>query len=136
MGNLARVVLFRMPSARLYFCLLIVRYMLLDMIKGKSALNARTFLHVRDKVHMFSDPVCLLGVQAVYASIDGKQPSLAKILPIRSIPTHRSNGHYVTDIKQTCLGQGLGVTITARKRQSKLMFTMKYLGHTLPGRQN
>ena len=32
----------------------------------------------------------------------------------------------VTDIKQTCLGQGLGVTITARKRTSnfsKLMFT-------------
>ena len=42
----------------------------------------------------------------------------------------------VTDVKQTCLGQGLGVTFTARKRQSKLMFTMKDLGHTLPGRQN
>ena len=42
----------------------------------------------------------------------------------------------VTDIKQTCLGQGLGVTFTARKRPSKLMFTMKDLGHTLPGRQN
>ena len=41
----------------------------------------------------------------------------------------------VTDIKQTCLGQGLGVTFTARKRPSKLMFTMKDLGHTLPGRQ-
>ena len=75
-------------------------------------------------------------VQAVYASIDGKQPSLAKFLSIRSISTHRSNGHYVTDIKQTCLGQGLGVTTTARKRPSKLMFTMKDLGHTLPGRQN
>ena len=37
--------------------------MLSDKIKVKSALNARTFLHVRDKVH----------VQAVYASIDGKQ---------------------------------------------------------------
>ena len=48
MGNLARDVLFRMPS----FCLLIVRYMLSDKIKGKSALKARTFLHVvRDKVH-------------------------------------------------------------------------------------
>ena len=34
------------------FCLLIVRYMLSDKIKGKSALKARTFLHVvRDKVH-------------------------------------------------------------------------------------
>ena len=42
----------------------------------------------------------------------------------------------VTDIKQTCIGQGLGVTFTARKRPSKLMFTMKDLGHTLPGRQN
>ena len=42
----------------------------------------------------------------------------------------------VTDIKQTCLGQGLGVTFTARKRPSKLMFTMKDLGYTLPGRQN
>ena len=41
----------------------------------------------------------------------------------------------VTDIKQTCLGQGLGVTFTARKRPSKLMFTVKDLGHTLPGRQ-
>ena len=42
----------------------------------------------------------------------------------------------VTDIKQTCLGQGLGVTFTARKRPSKLMFTVKDLGHTLPDRQN
>ena len=42
----------------------------------------------------------------------------------------------VTDIKQTCLGQGLGVAFTARKRPSKLMFTMKDLGHTLPGRRN
>ena len=34
--------------------------------------------------------------------------------------------YIVTDIKQTCLGQGLGVTITARKRISKV----KNLGHT------
>ena len=46
MGNLARDVLFRMLSA---FCLLIVRYMLSDKIKGKSALKARTFLHECDK---------------------------------------------------------------------------------------
>ena len=39
---------------------------------------------------------------------------------------------FVTDIKQTCLGQGLGVTITARKRPSKFMLTIKDLGHTLP----
>ena len=32
----------------------------------------------------------------------------------------------MSDIKQTCLGQGLGVTITARKRTSKV----KNLGHT------
>ena len=31
------------------FCLLIVRYMLSDKIKGKSALKAQTFLHERDK---------------------------------------------------------------------------------------
>ena len=31
------------------FCLLIVRYVLSDKIKGKSALKARTFLHERDK---------------------------------------------------------------------------------------
>ena len=43
---------------------------------------------------------------------------------------------FVIDMKQTCLGQGLGVTITARKGPSKLMFTMKDLGHTLPSRQN
>ena len=42
----------------------------------------------------------------------------------------------VTDIKQTCLEQGLGVTFTARKRPSKFMFAMKDLGHTLPDRQN
>ena len=35
------------------FCLLIVRYMLSDKIKGKSALKARTFLHERDKAHVF-----------------------------------------------------------------------------------
>ena len=46
------------------------------------------------------------------------------------------NFNMVTDIKQTRLGQGLGVTFTARKRPCKLMLTMKDLGHTLPGRQN
>ena len=41
MGNLARDV-----RAQDYtFCLLIVRYMLSDKIKRKSALKARTFLH-------------------------------------------------------------------------------------------
>ena len=64
MGNLARDVLFRMPSQDYTFCLLIVRYMLSDKIKGKSKLKARTFLRERDKVH-----VCYM-VEAVYASID------------------------------------------------------------------
>ena len=54
MGNLARDVVFRMPSERLRidtFCLLIVRYMLSDKIKDKRAFKARTVLHVvRDKV--------------------------------------------------------------------------------------
>ena len=34
------------------FCLLIVWYMLSGKIKDKSALKARTFLNVRDKVHV------------------------------------------------------------------------------------
>ena len=37
------------------FCLLIVRYMLSDKIKGKSTLKARTFLHERDKVHVSTE---------------------------------------------------------------------------------
>ena len=49
MGSLARDVLFCMPAQDYTFCLLIVRYMLSDKIKGKSALKARTFLHERDK---------------------------------------------------------------------------------------
>ena len=52
------------------FCLQIVRYMLSDKIKGKSALKAQTFLRERDKVH-----VCYM-VEAVYASIDGKQAQI------------------------------------------------------------
>ena len=67
MGNLARVVVFACRAQDYTFCLLIVRYMLSDKIKGKSALKARTFLRERDKVH-----VCYM-VEAVYASIDGKQ---------------------------------------------------------------
>ena len=39
------------------FCLLIVRYMLSDKIKGKSALKARTFQHERDKKKVH---VCLI----------------------------------------------------------------------------
>ena len=65
------------------------------------------------------------------------QASLAKFLPIRSIRSigiliamvinmHFLCQYIVTDIKQTCLGQGLGVKITARKRTSKV----KNFGHT------
>ena len=46
--------------------------------------------------------------------------------------------YIVKDIKQTCLGQGLGVKITARKRTSKVknFGHTSDLYHTLPGRQN
>ena len=60
-----------------------------------------------------------------------------EIFTYKKHPIHRNslamviNMHFlcqyiVTDIKQTCLGQGLGVKITARKRTSKV----KNLGHT------
>ena len=65
----------------------------------------------------------------------------SKMFTYKKHSIHRNSSamviNMVTDIKQTCLGQGLGVTFTARKRPSKLMFIMKDLGHyTLPGRQN
>ena len=64
------------------FCLLIVRYMLSDKIKGKIAIKARTFLQEGDKkVHVFH--VCY------WFSIDGKQFSnifkTLHWLPISSI---------------------------------------------------
>ena len=65
------------------------------------------------------------------------KPFIGEIFTYKKRPIHRNslamviNMHFlcqyiVTDIKQTCLGQGLGVKITARKRTSKL----KNLGHT------
>ena len=55
---------------------------------------------------------------------------MAKVFTYKKHPVHRNSlamvinlDFIVTDIKQTCLGQGLGVTITARKRTSKLIFT-------------
>ena len=112
------------------FCVLIVWYMLSDKIKDKSALKARTFLNVRDKVH-----VCYWYWLSMYLSTEnsaGYQQHVQilktlhwRILPIRSIRSIEIGTltwiSFVTDIKQTCLGQGLGVTITARKRPSKLM---------------
>ena len=108
------------------FCLLIVWYMLSGKIKDKSALKARTFLNVRDKVHVcywywLSGKQCRL--PAACSNI--KKPFIGEFLPIRSIRSIEIGSltwiSYVTDIKQTCLGQDLGVTITARKRPSKLM---------------
>ena len=78
-----------------------------------------------------------------YASIDPQiflKPFIGEMFAYKKHSIHLNSSamviNMVTDIKQTCLGQGLGVTFTARKRPSKLMFTMKDLGHTLPGRQN
>ena len=121
--------------------LLIVRYMLSDKIKGKSALKARTFLHVvRDKVH-----ACYWYRLSIHLSTENSAGYLQRVQillkpfigEIFTHPIHRNSSamvinmdflcqYIVTDIKQTCLGQGLGVTITARKRTSKVM----NLGHT------
>ena len=126
------------------FCLLIVRYMLSDKIKGKSALKARTFLHVVcDKVH-----ACYWYRLSMHLSTENSagylqrvqiflKPFIDEIFTYKKHPIHRNslamviNMHFlcqyiVTDIKQTCLGQGLGVKITARKGTSKV----KNLGHT------
>ena len=68
------------------------------------------------------------------------KPFIGKMFTYKKHSIHQNSSamviNMVTDIKQTCLRQGLGVTFTARKRPSKLMFTMKDLGHMLPGRQN
>ena len=61
------------------------------------------------------------------------KPFIGEIFTYKKHPIHRNssamvinmdflNQYIVTDIKQTCLGQGLGVTITASK--------VKNLGHT------
>ena len=81
----------------------------------------------------------MLLVSAVYASIDGKQcrlpaacSNIFKTLHWRNIQSIGLLQQWsltwisFVDIKQTCLGQGLVVTITARKRTSKV----KNLGHT------
>ena len=74
------------------------------------------------------------------------KPFIGEIFTYKKHPIHRNSlamvinmhflcQYFVTDIKQTCLGQGLGVKITARKRTSK-MKNLGHTGHTLPGRQN
>ena len=140
MGNLARDVLFACRAQDYTFCLLIVRYMLSDKIKGKSALKARTFLHERDKVR-----VCYWFRLSMHLSTENSagqiflKPFIGEMFIYKKHSIHRNSSamviNMVTDIKQTCLGQGLGVTFTARKRPSKLMFTMKDLSHTLPDRK-
>ena len=114
--------------------------MLLDKIKGKSALKAQTFLQECDKVHVcYSFRLSMHLSKTVQAQIFLK-PFIGKMFTYKKHSIRQNSSamviNMVTDIKQTCLGQGLGVTFTARKRPSKLMFTMKDLGHTLPGRQN
>ena len=65
------------------------------------------------------------------------KPFIGEFFTYKKHPIHRNslamviNMHFlcqyiVTDIKQTCLGQGLGVKITARKLTTKV----KNLGHT------
>ena len=111
--------------------------MLSDKIKGKSALKAQTFLHVVcDKVH-----ACYWYRLSMHLSTENSagylqrvqiflKPFIDEIFTYKKHPIHRNslamviNMHFlcqyiVTDIKQTCLGQGLGVKITARKRTSR-----------------
>ena len=120
------------------FCLLIVRYMLSDKIKCKSALKAQTFLH-EHVCYIGLGCLCIYRRKTVQAQIYLK-PFIGEMFTYKKYSIHRNSSamvtNMVTDIKQTCLGQGLGVTFTSRKCPSKLMFTIKELGHTLPGRQN
>ena len=87
--------------------------------------------NVHDKLHACN--WCQLSMhissETVQATCVFKEiPSLVKFLPMRSnrsIQQWSTWISFVTDIKQTCLWQGLGVTITARKCPSKLMFTIR-----------
>ena len=101
--------------------------MLSDKIKGKSALKARTFLHVvRDKVHAcywyrlsmhLSTENSAGNLQRVHIFL---KPFIGEMFTNKKHPIHRNSSalvinmdflcqYIVTDIKQTCLGQGLGV---------------------------
>ena len=100
--------------------------MLSDKIKGKSALKARTFLHVvRDKVHAYYWYRLSMENSAGYlqrVQIFSK-PFIGEIFTYKKHPIHRNSSavvinmdflcqYIVTDIKQTCLGQGLGAITT------------------------
>ena len=60
------------------------------------------------------------------------KPFIGKIFTYKKHPIHPNS---LAMVKQTCLGQGLGVKITAKKRTSKVK-NLGHTGHTLPGRQN
>ena len=83
--------------------------------------------------------LCIYPRKTVQAQIFLK-PFIGEMFTYKKHSVHRNSSamviNMVTDIKQTCLRQGLGVTFTERKCPSKPMFTMEDLGHTLPGRQN
>ena len=121
MGILACDVVFRMPSARLYF------------MSANCAIHAFRLDQRQERIKSMDfstwtwQSSCMLLVYPsmfTYKKHSIHQNSSAMVI------------NMVTDIKQTCLGQGLGVTFTARKHPSKLMFTMKDLGHMPPGPQN
>ena len=82
--------------------------------------------------------LCIYRRKTVQAQIFLK-PFIGEMFTYKKHSIHRNSStmviNMVTDIIQTCLGQGLGVTFAARKRPSKLMFTMKDIGYTLPVRQ-
>ena len=109
MGNLARDVLFRMRAQDYTFCLLIVRCMLSDKIKGKSALKARTVLHVvRDKVH-----ACYWYWLSMHLSVENSagylqrvqifiKPFIGVIFTYKKHPIHRNSSAMVTNMDFFC----------------------------------
>ena len=106
MGNLARDVLFRMRAQDYTFCLLIVRYMLSDKIKGKSALKARTVLHVvRDKVH-----ACYWYWLSMHLSVENSAGYLQRVQifikpfigEIFTFKKHRNSSAMVTNMDFFC----------------------------------
>ena len=90
------------------FCLLILRYMLSDKIKGKKALKARIFLREHDKVH-----VCYWFRLSMHLSTE---PFIDEMFTFKKHSIHRNFSAMVINMVTDCLGQGLGITFTARKR--------------------
>ena len=79
--------------------------------------------------------LCIYRRKTVQAQIFLK-PFIGEMFTYKKHSIHPNSSamviNMVTDIKQTCLEHGFGVTFTARKCPSKLMFT----SHTLSGRRN